>query len=52
MYNVGRVKYVVFYHNGEKFYADGSEFFDMAAFSNKRKFIKFVKELNKLGYSL
>jgi hypothetical protein len=52
MYNVGKVKYLVNYHDGTKFHKDGSEFFDIATFSNKRKFIKFVKELNELGYSL
>jgi hypothetical protein len=52
MYNVGRAKYLVSYHNGEKFYQDGSPFFDLAIFSNKRNFNKFIKELIEQGYSL
>lgn len=52
IHNVGRAKYLVSYHNGEKFYQDGSAFFDLAIFNNKRKLDKFVKELIKQGYSV
>lgn len=40
------------YHDGTKFHKDGSEFFDIATFSNKHKFAKFVQELNEQGYSI
>jgi len=51
-YNVGKVKYLVSYHDGTKFHKDGSAFFDLAIFKNKRKLDKFVKELIKQGYSV
>ena len=51
-YNVGKVKYLVSYHDGTKFHKDGSEFFDIATFSNKHKFAKFVQELNEQGYTI
>lgn len=50
MSNVGRAKYVVNFHNGEKKHQDGSDFFDIAIFSNKKKMERFCKELQKQGY--
>ena len=44
--NVGKVKYLVSYYNGKK-HPDGSKFFDIACFSNKKKRDKFVKKLKK-----
>jgi len=35
--NIGRVKYVVNYHDGCKKHRDGSNFFDIATFKNKKK---------------
>lgn len=49
-YNVGKCKYLVNYHNGVSFYEDGSEFFDIATFTNKKEFTLFVKELESMGY--
>lgn len=37
LYNVGSSKYVVNYHDGLKTHKDGSEFYDIALFDNKRK---------------
>jgi len=48
-YNVGKSKYVVNHHDGQKTHRDGSPFFDVAIFSNKRKFNAFVKELRNGG---
>ena len=48
--NIGRCKYVVNYHDGLKQHADGSAFFDIAIFSNKRKMTAFVSGLKKQGY--
>jgi hypothetical protein len=48
--NIGRAKYVVNYHNGEKTHGDGSPFFDIAIFSNKRKKSRFVRGLRREGY--
>lgn len=42
-------KTVVNYCNGKK-YDDGSDFYDIRIFTNKRKMEKFVKELKKEGF--
>ena len=49
-HNVGHAKYVVNYHDGVKTYPDGSQFFDIAIFSNQRKKDSFVRELLQQGY--
>lgn len=49
MYGIGKCKYVVNYYNGKK-YDDGSNFYDIKIFKNKRKMEKFVKELKKEGF--
>lgn len=51
MQNIGKAKYVVNYHDGEKQHKDGSQFFDISIFSNKIKKNKFVKDLIKKGYT-
>ena len=43
--NVGKAKYVINFHDGKKKNKDGSDFFDMKIFKNKRDFEKFEKEL-------
>lgn len=48
--NIGRAKYVVNYHNGEKKHNDGSPFFDVEIFSNKRTRDQFIRRLNADGY--
>jgi hypothetical protein len=50
MYNVGKCKYVVNHHDGIKKHPDGSEFFDIAIFSNKVKLNKFIQSLVSKGY--
>ena len=45
--NVGKVKYLVSYHDGTKFHKDGSEFFDIATFRNKKKKDAFITQLAK-----
>lgn len=49
-YNVGKVKYLVSFHDGEKNHKDGSNFYDIACFSNKNKLNKFVEGLLNEGY--
>jgi hypothetical protein len=49
-YNIGKAKYVVNYHDGQKTHQDGSAFYDIAIFRNKRKFEAFVRGLRKTGY--
>lgn len=50
MSNVGHAKYVVNYHDGIKKHPDGSDFFDIDIFKNKKKLETFITELNKNGY--
>jgi hypothetical protein len=49
-YNIGKSKYVVNFHNGNKFHADNSPFYDIRIFTNKVKMKKFIKELKEEGY--
>ena len=49
-YNVGRSRYVVNHHDGVKTHRDGSPFFDVAIFSNKRKCEAFVRDLKRDGF--
>lgn len=50
MFNVGKIKYLVNFHNGIKKYDDGSMFFDIASFKNKKKMGAFVNDLKSNGY--
>ena len=50
MRNIGKAKYVVNYHDGIKQHKDGSEFFDIAIFSNKQKLNTFINTLKSQGY--
>ncbi len=50
MHNVGKVKYLVNYHDGVQKNKDGSLFFGARCFSNKKKFEDFQKELLKENY--
>jgi len=49
-YNVGKVKYLVNYHNGTKFHKDNSKFYDIQTYKNKALFNNFIELLNKQGY--
>lgn len=49
-YNVGKTKYLVSYHNGEKKHKDGSDFFDITIFKNKKIMNTFINNLKKEGY--
>lgn len=49
--NIGRVKYVVNFHDGSKCHKDGSPFFDIKIFKSKRKLNEFVRELKQQGYN-
>lgn len=50
MYNVGKSKYLVNHHDGKSTHKDGSPFFDLALFRNKRKFEAFLRDLKAKGY--
>ncbi len=49
-HNIGKVRFVVNYHDGQKTHQDGSDFFDVALFNNERKFEAFVRGLRNKGY--
>lgn len=48
--NIGKAKYVVNYHDGVKEHADGSEFYDVVIFKNKKALNAFLYELRYCGY--
>ena len=50
MDNIGKVKYVVNFHDGVQTHRDGSPFFDTQQFRNKRNRDKFCWELKKQGF--
>lgn len=50
MQNIGKCRYVVNFHDGEKTHRDGSPFFDIHIFSRKKDLQKCVKELRSAGY--
>lgn len=49
--NIGRAKYTISYHDGIQTHNDGSPFYCMRIFSNKKELNKFRTELLKQGYS-
>lgn len=51
MYNVGKARYVVNYHDGKKTHPDGSPFYDIHISRNKRDHERFVKGLRSQGYA-
>lgn len=50
MTGIGKARYVVNYHNGVKTHKDGSPFYDIALFGNKRKAQAFMRDLRAQGY--
>jgi len=44
-YNIGKAKYVVSYYDGIKKHRDGSEFWDIKIFNNKKEMSKFIKNI-------
>jgi hypothetical protein len=49
-HNIGRAKYVVNHHDGNKTHRDGSPFFNLAIFRNKVQLSRFVADLRQAGY--
>lgn len=49
-FNIGKAKYVINYHDGVKTNKDGSQFYDIAIFKNKKKAKSFITDLKKKGY--
>ena len=50
-YRIGKSKYIVNYHDGIKTHADGSSFFDIQIFKNKKKLLSFVEKLIMNSYT-
>lgn len=48
--NIGSCKYLVSFHDGISTYKDGSMFFDIKIFRNKKKRDSFIKQLKNEGY--
>ena len=49
---IGKSKYTISYHDGKKKHKDGSDFFDIKIFKNKKDLSDFVGSLVKQGYKL
>lgn len=49
-YGVGSAKYLVSFHDGLKTHNDGSPFYDIKIFKNKKLLGEFLKSLNEQGY--
>jgi hypothetical protein len=47
---IGTAKYLVSFHDGVKTHKDGSPFFDVRIFKNKKALALFVKSLKQSGY--
>lgn len=50
MYGVMGAKYSVHFHDGSKTHTDGSPFYDLRLFRNKKIKQAFVKQLVREGY--
>ena len=51
MYGIGKAKYVVNFHDGVQTHKDGSPFFDIMIFKNKKALGAFTNELRGQGYA-
>ena len=49
--NIGKAKYTISYHDGIQTHKDGSPFFGISIFSNKKKLKKFTDNLKKENYT-
>ena len=50
VFGVGKSKYVVCYHDSQKFHSDGSPFFDIKIFKNQKDLNDFTQSLLQKGY--
>lgn len=51
LFGIGRCRYAVSYHDGVSTHKDGSPFFGIALFRNKKKMQKFINGLEQDGYT-
>lgn len=49
-YNIGKVKYVINDYDGVSTHKDGSKFYGIHTFHNKKKFEACIKSLKAQGY--
>jgi hypothetical protein len=49
-YNIGKAKYCISFHDGIQKHKDGSDFYGIKIFSNKKKFEREIKTMEKQGY--
>jgi len=49
--NVGKAKYTVNFYDGVQKHKDGSDFFDMRIFKNKKDLNAFITKLRTDGYA-
>lgn len=50
MNNVGKAKYTISYHDGISTHKDGSAFFAIRIFCNKKRMLEFISSLTEQGY--
>jgi hypothetical protein len=50
--NVGRARYLLSFHNGTDRHTDGSPFFGVKIFKNKKKLYACIADLLKEGYTV
>jgi len=50
MYGIGSSKYSVHCYDGVRTHPDGSAFYDITLFTNKKKKDAFIKDLQSEGY--
>jgi len=48
--NIGKAKYTVNFYDGIQKHKDGSDFYGIQIFKNKKKRDEYIKKLNKEGY--
>jgi len=49
-HNIGLAKYVLNFYDGIKKHKDGSNFYDIAIFHNKKELERTIKGLREKGY--
>lgn len=50
--NIGKARHIVNFYDGIKTHADGSRFFNMRIFTNKRASDKFVNQLKEEDFKM
>lgn len=51
-FNIGKAKYAISFHNGISKHNDGSPFYDIRTFSNKKEAYQFLSKLQSDWYSI